>query len=196
MSDPAKIGVSRRTLAKGAAWTVPAAAVVAAAPAYAASIPPRGLNGWVTLRRQCQSGDDFFIDGRGNFTDGGDNDRGIWTFIPDPNAEPTSGEIIFYFNRSDLTFSNGSGSGWSDLTRYPAGDSTRPASGYFAYRTTYTGDWTYFPAHEAWVADSDPYWTSNLNTESGDCRTVRAYARRSITVSGETITFTRGPVSV
>lgn len=35
--DTSKFGVSRRTLAKGAAWTVPAAAVVAAAPAYAKS---------------------------------------------------------------------------------------------------------------------------------------------------------------
>lgn len=39
--DTTKFGVSRRTLAKGAAWSVPAAAVVAAAPAYAASpVPP------------------------------------------------------------------------------------------------------------------------------------------------------------
>ena len=38
--DPAtKFGVSRRTLAKGAAWSVPAVAVAAAAPAYASSIP-------------------------------------------------------------------------------------------------------------------------------------------------------------
>ncbi len=39
MTEPTKSGISRRTLAKGAAWSVPAAAVVAAAPAYAVSIP-------------------------------------------------------------------------------------------------------------------------------------------------------------
>lgn len=37
--DTTKAGVSRRTLAKGAAWSVPAVAVAAAAPAYASSIP-------------------------------------------------------------------------------------------------------------------------------------------------------------
>ncbi len=37
MSEQTKSGISRRTLAKGAAWSVPAAAVVAAAPAYAKS---------------------------------------------------------------------------------------------------------------------------------------------------------------
>lgn len=40
MTEPTTSGISRRTLAKGAAWSVPAAAVVAAAPAYAASPKP------------------------------------------------------------------------------------------------------------------------------------------------------------
>ena len=35
--DTTKLGVSRRTLAKGAAWSVPAVAVAGAAPAYAVS---------------------------------------------------------------------------------------------------------------------------------------------------------------
>lgn len=42
--------VSRRTLAKGAAWTVPAISIAAAAPSLAASGPVRidpGINGWV-----------------------------------------------------------------------------------------------------------------------------------------------------
>ena len=38
--EPTKFGVSRRTLAKGAALSVPAAAVVAVAPSVAASPPP------------------------------------------------------------------------------------------------------------------------------------------------------------
>ena len=44
---------SRRTLVKGAAWSVPVVAVAGAAPAFASSppIPPRGMNGWVTLSR-------------------------------------------------------------------------------------------------------------------------------------------------
>ena len=39
MTEQTQSGISRRTLAKGAAWSVPAAAVVAAAPAYANSVP-------------------------------------------------------------------------------------------------------------------------------------------------------------
>jgi len=37
MTEPTQSGISRRTLAKGAAWSVPAVAVAAAAPAYAVS---------------------------------------------------------------------------------------------------------------------------------------------------------------
>lgn len=194
MSELANTGVSRRTLAKGAAWTVPAAAVIAVAPSVAASpIPPRGLNGWVTLRRRCGLGDDLFIDGQGNFTGGGNNDRGIWTFIPDPNASITDAQIVFFFNRGDLTFTNGSGAGWSNLVRDNTLDGTRPATGYYAYKTSYTGSWTYFGQFQAWAADFDPYWTANMGQS---CGAVSAYARRSLTVNGETITFTRGPVYV
>lgn len=195
MSELANTGVSRRTLAKGAAWTVPAAAVVAAAPAMAASpIPPRGLNGWVVLRRNCSQNPNFRIDGRGSFTGGGANDRGICTFVDDPNATITNAEIVFFFNRSDLSFNNGSQPGRSNLVRMPALDGTSPANGYYAYRTTYNGTWTYFPQYGAWSADGDPYWRVRSNIDP--CRTVRAYARRTLTVNGETITFTRGPVSV
>lgn len=194
MSELAKSGVSRRTLAKGAAWTVPAAAVVAVAPSVAASpIPPRGLNGWVVLRRNCSQNPNFRIDGFGNFTGGGANDRGIWTFVDDPNATITNAEIVFFFNRSGLSFTNGSQSGWSNLVRTPTLDGTSPANGYYAYRTTYNGTWTYMPSYDAWVANSDPYWSTNLSSCSNG---IAGYARRTLTVNGETITFTRGPVSV
>lgn len=39
MTEQTPSGISRRTLAKGAAWSVPAVAVAAAAPAYAQSVP-------------------------------------------------------------------------------------------------------------------------------------------------------------
>lgn len=182
---------TRRTLVKGAAWSVPVVTVAGASPAMAASpIPPNGLNGWVTLSRRCQRGDDFFIDGQGNFTGGGANDRGIWTFVPDPNANITFAQIIFFFNRSDLTFTNSSGAGWSNLTRNAGLDGGAPG---YAYVTHYTGAWTYYPGSEAWVADTDPYWSSNLGS---DCDEITAYARRTITVNDETISFLRGPVYV
>ena len=194
MSDPAKSGVSRRTLAKAAAWTVPAAAVVAAAPAMAASpIPPRGLNGWVEISRWCARTYEYQIDGRGNFTGGGNNDRGIWTFVPDPNAVITDASIVFYLDTSNAIFTNSSEPGWSDLVRDAGLDSAAPAAGFYAYRTTYTGSWTYFTQYQAWGADSDPWWRWNMPDDG--CSRVRAYARRTLTVNGETITFTRGPIS-
>ena len=161
------------------------------APALAASpIPPNGLNGWVTLSRRCQQGDDFFIDGRGNFTGGGANDRGIWTFVDDPDANITFAQIIFYFDRSNLSFTNNSGAGWSNLTRASSLDGGAPG---YAYVTQYTGSWTYYAESEAWVANTDPYWSSNLGS---GCAEITAYARRTITVNDVTVSFLRGPVYV
>lgn len=190
---------ARRTIVKGAAWAVPAVALATAAPAHASSpIPPNGLNGWVTLSRSCSRNPQFSIDGRGNFTGGGANDRGIWTFVPAPGGTaPTFAEIIFYFDRDGWSFANSSGPGWSNLERYPAGDSGAPA-GFYAYRTVYTGGWTFVDrpgeSQDAWVADSDPYWLEN--DMPGRCTTVCAYARRTITVNGVTVSFRRGPVCV
>lgn len=48
--------MSRRTLAKGAARSLPAAAVVAAAPAYAQSLQiDPGINGWVLNRCKARA---------------------------------------------------------------------------------------------------------------------------------------------
>ncbi len=57
-SSSARPGVSRRTLAAGAAWAVPVVTVAAAAPAQAASLVKNpGVNGWVqnttTNERNC-----------------------------------------------------------------------------------------------------------------------------------------------
>lgn len=53
MTVPDGLHTSRRTLVKGASWSVSAIATMAAAPAVAASPPLRkdpGLNGWVLTR--------------------------------------------------------------------------------------------------------------------------------------------------
>lgn len=194
-----KSEVKRRSLVRGAAWTVPTIAAATAAPMAAASpIPPRGLNGWVQLRRNCFQGDEFQIDGRGNFTGGGTNDRGIWTFVdqstPPVTSPGISAEIVFSFNRSNMNFINASGSGWSNLVRDTSLDGISP-TGYFAYRATYSGTWTYSPlGGGAYVADGDPYWREEdiSNCSNGVC----GYARRTIWFPNESITFTRGPVCV
>lgn len=187
--------VRRRTLAKGAGWAVPAIVAGASAPAMAASnIPPDGLNGWVVLSRACGSNREFQVDGRGSFTGGGNNDRGIWVFVNDSTATITNATIIFYFDKSNFVFSNASQAGWSNLVRSTTDDATSPASGYYAYKTTYNGSWTYFASYHAWVADGDPYWY--VADMPGQCGQVRAYARRSVITNGKYVEFLRGPVSV
>ena len=195
-------GISRRTVTKGIAWAAPAVAIAGAAPAYASSpIPPNGLNGWVALSRRCgffNNPNYLSVDGRGSYPS-----RGLWTFVPDPQADITNATITFYFNRSNLSFNNGSGSesGWSDLVRNQAADATAPAAGFFAYTTTYTGGWTWRPTMQGpdgmdpggWEANNDPFFTAS---GAGCGGAISAYARRSITVNGETVTFLRGPIRV
>lgn len=183
------------------AWAVPAIAVAGAVPAFAASpIPPTGLNGWVTISRSCGRGgwSHLRIDGRGDYPD-----RGLWTFVPDEDADIQGATIIFYIDRSSLTFVNDTtNSGWSNLVRSTTDDSTSPAPGFYAYRATYDGTWTYDPTLSTggvaggWHADGDPYWYRPASGGGGTCGRVRVYARRSLTVNGETVTFTRGPINV
>ncbi len=195
--------VNRRTLVKGAAWAMPAVTVGAAAPAMAASIPPRGLNGWVEVGKRCRWDWDWGdltwrypttvdIDGRGSYPN-----RGIWVFIDDsrPEATPENATITFFFQRSNLSWDSSSGSGWSNLVRDPSKDSISGVpAGYYAYTTTYSGTWTYSTGASAWIADFQPRFTTTYDRD--DCRTVRTYAWRSVTTNGETVTFLRGPVTL
>lgn len=183
--------LKRRTIVKGMAWTVPVVTMATATPAFAASpIPPNGLNGWVNLEKSCTY-DHFTINGQGNFTGGGDNDRGIWVWVNDPTATISGAKITFFFAQSNLTWTNSS-TGWSGLTRTPADDDPS-LPGFYAYTTTYTlNTWTWNAQHGAWVANGQPFFRRSLS----GCPTVTAYARRTVTVNGETVSFRRGPVQV
>ncbi|WP_460468473.1 hypothetical protein [Calidifontibacter terrae] len=134
------------------------------------------------------------IDGKGSFTGGGSTDRGIWVFVADPAATITGAAIIFYLNKSSFSFTNGSGAGWSNLVRSTVDDISSPASGFYAYKTTYSGTWTYNSTYKAWVANGQPYWSATI--PGGSCSSVTAYARRSVTTNGKTVEFVRGPSSL
>ena len=56
------LAIPRRTLAAGAAWSVPAVTFAMAAPAFAASNPatPPGLQGWIWWTRRCRNGKSTF----------------------------------------------------------------------------------------------------------------------------------------
>ena len=194
IDENAGTGVRRRTVVRGAAWAVPAVVVATSAPAFAASpVPPGGLDGWVLLQRRCD-GDrgptQLTIDGAGNYPD-----RGLWVFVSPRGPAPSNATITFYLQSSGLTFSNSSGTGWSNLVRASGLDSTAPANGYYAYQTTYTGTWTYTDASgtatDRWVADTDPTFQTTYST---NCVTIRVYARRTVTTSLGTVSFVRGPV--
>lgn len=200
-------GVSRRTLMKGAAWAAPLIALAAAAPAYAASgtVPAKGLNGWVTVQRNCVFSNTYSLDGTGGsgFVTGSTSDRGIWLFAGTP-AAISGATMLVYLSRSDLSFTNGSGTGWTNLVRSAADDGSAPANGFYAYKATYSGTWTYKhsnngyvdnngnPQSDVWVANGRPKWTTNLG---GQCTEITSYIRRTVTVDGSTYSFVRGPVT-
>lgn len=195
IDENAGTGVRRRTVVRGAAWAVPAVVVATSAPAFAASpVPPGGLDGWVELEKRC---DDrrgptrLTVDGTGSYPN-----RGLWVFVTPAGPTPSNATIIFYLQSSTLTFSNSSGTGWSNLVRASGLDTTAPATGYYAYQTTYTGAWTYFDSSgtstDRWEADTDPQFQTTYS--ANDCVTIRAYARRTVTTSLGTVTFLRGPV--
>ena len=202
MSEQAGAGaptgkVQRRSLMKGTAWAAPAIAIAAAAPMAAASaIPERGLNGWVQLSRDCNwwAVDEFVIDGSGSYPN-----RGLWVFTT-ADDEPTSARITFWLPSTNFTFTNSSGTGWSNLARDEARDSDTPAAGYFAYTATYNGSWTWVDpggtANDRWEAASDPQWREN--DIPGGCSRVCAYATRTViyTPGSDEVSFTRGPVCV
>ncbi len=198
-------GISRRTVMKGAAWSAPLLVAAVAAPAYAASdkVPAKGLNGWVEVGRSCGFGTNtYYLDGtKGSFHTGGTKDRGIWLFAG-PAAAISGATMIVYLSKSDLSFTNGSGAGWSNLVRSSADDATKPANGFFAYKATYTGGWTYQtgnfvdnngdPQTQVWVANTQPKWTDDLGRS---CDSITSYIRRIVTVDGTTYSFLRGPVT-
>lgn len=186
------------------AWAAPVIAAASTAPFVAASGIARspGLNGWVQLKKDCTT-DTLTINGQGNFTGGGDNDRGIWIF--DNNNDPGAGIanpfIVFYYPTAlgTLTWSAVSGnSNWSvpvlNTTKGPA------KASYNRYITYYTGRWTYSTTHKAWVANGKPNFSAPI--KGALCGTkVSVYGYRAVDVqrpddTWETVAFIRGPVSL
>ncbi|MFC0676013.1 hypothetical protein [Brachybacterium hainanense] len=183
--------LTRRALVTGALWAAPTAAVSIAAPALAASTTSApGLNGWVQVRSSCGfRSQTLEIDGRGTYPA-----RGLWAEPASSSQRPTNARITVYFPASlgTLRWSAATGSsGWS----VPEVDAAAPAiSGYLAYTTRYTGDWTYDAVNRRQVAMGQPHFTTTFSTRS--CVSVTAYALRSVQIGGTTYEFRRGPVTL
>ncbi len=191
--------LSRRTLALGAAWTVPAIALAAAAPAVAASTPhPPGLNGWVTIEKDCRPLS-LDIDGRGTFTGGGTSDRGFWVFTTNSTTPPTGAYLVFYIPTSSLTWTWAAAAGnvgWSVPVMTTDNTIAPPIAGYTRYVTYYTWTWTYNSTHQAWVADGHLHVTATASSSPRQCPSISLYTYRSVTYDGQTISVTHGPVTL
>ncbi|KYH45027.1 hypothetical protein [Branchiibius sp. NY16-3462-2] len=191
--EVADLPVTRRTLAKGAAWTTPVLLVGAVTPPASASVQP-GLQGWVTVGKSCDSNTmTLTIDGTGSYPD-----RGLWVY--GPSTQNIANAFITFYYPSTLAITwaaNPTNASWS----VPAIDNTAPAiSGFTAYTTKYSGAWTYHPTGADGpysTANGQPNFTGTAQNAGVLCRNgVNVYARRTVTVNGTQVTFLRGPVQI
>lgn len=193
--DTADRRVSRRTLAKGAAWTTPVLLVGVVAPPASASAQP-GLQGWVTIGKSCNavSTMTLTIDGVGSYPD-----KGLWVYNAQP-AQISNAYITFYYptGLGPIAWTpTAANSNWST----PTVDTTAPGiTGYTAYTTRYSGTWTYHATGTDGpysTADGQPSFTATVTRAATYCTNgVSAYARRTVSVNGVTYTFLRGPVTI
>jgi hypothetical protein len=205
MSESVESGVrsalTRRNVVKGAAWAVPVI-TVAGTPAFAigSPVPDLALEGWVVVGKDCNLGNDTLtINGTGGNGASPPNTgtRGIWIFAPAPAAQwtITNPRITFYYPSSlgTLTWSTATGNAnWSAPVVTVGVDP--PIAGYTAYTTYYSGTWTFFDLpgtdNDYFLADGRPNFVESVNiSDCGNDLTV--YARRTVTVNGNVITFIR-----
>lgn len=181
---------TRRAIAKGAAWSVPIIAATTAAPVYAASAQP-GLQGWVSIGKSCSNTSTLTLTGVGSYPD-----RGIWIEQATATSKATNASLTYYLPSSlgNLTWLAQSDNGaWST----PVVNASAPAkSGFTAYITKYSGAWAYRSDVGVLLANSNPSFTTTLPSYSACSAGIQAYATRDVTIDGNRIQFTRGPVTL
>lgn len=130
--------ISRRSLARGAAWSVPAITVLASAPAVAASPVP-------SVKGQTYYFDDYY-DGITGKTITGEvrsaNPASCSYTVTDGPASVTNLSATYWLPVPNYTFTKVGSSPWSNLTRdttqaNKVGSTTHLT--YYAYTTTYSG---------------------------------------------------------
>ena len=183
--------VTRRTLAKGAAWTTPVLLVGAITPPASASVQP-GLQGWVGVKKDCSGivsrTMTLTIDGTGSYPD-----RGLWVYGPS-NPVIANAYITFYYPSAlVITWTATSA---NSLWSVPTVDNTAPViAGFTGYTTNYSGGWTYHSTGTDGpysTANGQPSFTGTAPATSTLCNnSTTVYARRTVTVNGQTISFVR-----
>lgn len=195
--------VRRRSVVAGAAWAAPTIAIGSAAPAMAASRRP-GLQGWVTVGKNCSrdSNDVLRIDGTGGNGAEPPNTgtRGLWIFDTSNVTQIENARITFYFPSSLGTLSWTTVSGNTNWSAPVVSTVDPPIAGYTAYTTYYSGGWQFRDLtpgtdNDYTRATGRPnFRASQVINNCGSA--ITAYARRTVTVDGETISFIRGPISL
>lgn len=201
--------VSRRTLSRGLAWSVPAVAVAAPARAMAAS-PIPGLNGWVQVGRACEGYWEWSwgwqlryrinlrIDGTGGQLFPHSDGFGLYVLNTNPSSTVTGAKITFYYPNppaGNVTWTRVGGNQQWSVPTLDAGALPKP--GYAAYTTNFTGTWTHTPASGSTpaftMANGVPNFTATADGFTSDpCSpNMTVYARRSVTVDGDEIAFER-----
>lgn len=133
MSNPK---ISRRTVAAGAAWSIPAVAVATAVPAFATSPSlVRGINGWVTYQRWGLRKCTYTYDGTGTGVGDDGLPKGLFAWPAESSQDITTAPTMTFHLPQQVTWSDlNSGSQWS-LPVYAGQDS----DGLYMYETTYSG---------------------------------------------------------
>lgn len=191
--------ISRRTLAAGAAWAVPAVAVATAAPAFAASKPPQpGLNGWVTVNKdRCYT---RTFDGTSNSVgpDGVPHGLFVWDDANDPETiEIENPTLVIYLRYSDYRFvQDGGSASWPAPQRCAGRDDTSTGVTMYAYCSTYTGGYedprtvAYNGIPHTMIPLTDkPKWKATRSGES--CWYSTLWIRREVTINGVTTSCIR-----
>lgn len=159
----ANSSISRRTVAAGAAWAVPAIMTASAVPSFAAS-PEPGLNGWLLVSQgtnwwgQCT----LTFDGRGDEVGDDGDPFGMYVWDVDSRADVTSTPTITVtlpYPVSWTSRGNSEADGWSTPTLTSSG------GGQYKYTSTYTGTYTtgvhaekptqFLTGRPVWVATSE-----------------------------------------
>lgn len=191
------VGIDRRQLAKGAAWSIPVVAVVTAAPAMAASpMPQLNTSGratwnltWYTERVDNYQSFKLFSTTPGSNVPG----QGFCVVNTNSSTQISNAAVTYYLPYYDLTFSaqNGPGfNGWSRLSR-DSSKSNKYFNGvtYYAYTTVYTGGVT---------AQNGTTCLPSFGFESNDNLRTSGYffVDHSVLVNGSTLRANYGPVTM
>lgn len=185
-------GISRRTLAKGTAWAVPAVAAAAAAPVHAASpVNYPGINGWVNVSysgswwTSCRHQLDITSNVRGNGPDG--NPYGLYIYdIEQPGVTTATNAQMIWWVRGDTNVTWTNLSGHSTCWTGPVRGAVQTKDDGQQY-TPYT--WTYeCPINTSNPDQNGRVFLNNFvvrgvfTLASGICNMVCYWAERKITI--------------